>query len=76
MSNTEHIKSRAIPSIDLEAAIKHDHRIATQEGFTKVAERAAENLKWLQQAMEELRTEVIDGGGWIEVSIVVKAVER
>lgn len=76
MSKTEHIKSRVIPSTDLEAALKHDYRIATQEGFTRVAERAAENLKWLEQAREELLTEVIDGGGWVEVSIVVKAVER
>ena len=76
MSTTEHIKSRVIPSIDLEAALKHDARIATKEGFTKVAERAIENLQWLQQAMQELHTEVAENGGWVEVSITVKAVER
>lgn len=76
MSNTEHIKSRVIPSIDLEAALKHDHRIATKEGFTKVAQRAIDNLQWLQQAMQELHTQVVENGGHVEVSIVVKGVER
>jgi hypothetical protein len=76
MSNTEHINSRVVPSIDLEAALKHDAHIATREGFTRVAQRAFENLKWLQQATAEMHAHVVENGGYIEVSIVVKAVER
>lgn len=75
MSNTEHIQSRVIPSIDLAAALKHDRRIATQEGFTRVAERADDNLKWLDQAIEEAQTRLTSNGAWVQVSIVVEVVE-
>lgn len=76
MSDTHNSESRVIPSIDLEAALKHDARIATQEGFTRVAQRAIENLNWLQRATAEMHAQVVENGGWVEVSIVVKAVER
>ena len=75
MTNIQTKLSRVIPSIDLEAALKHDRRIATQEGFTRVAERADDNLKWLDQATEEAQTRLTSNGGWVQVSIVVEVVE-
>jgi hypothetical protein len=74
MQDTQNKLSRAIPSIDLAAAFKHDRRIATQEGFKKVAERADENLKWLDLAIAEAHTQ-LGHTGWVQVSIVVEVVE-
>ena len=75
MTNIQTKLSRVIPSIDLEAALKHDRRIATQEGFKRVAERADDNLKWLQQAIEVAQTQLAHNGSWVQVSIVVETVE-
>ncbi len=75
MKDTQNRLSRPIPSIDLAAALKHDRRIATQEGFTRVAERADDNLKWLDQAIEEAQTRLTSNGAWVQVSIVVEVVE-
>ena len=75
MTDTQNKLSRVIPSIDLAAALKHDRRIATQEGFKRVAQRADDNLKWLDQAIAEAHTQRVSNGGWVQVSIVVEAVE-
>lgn len=75
MTNTQTRLSRPIPSTDLSAALKHDRRIATQEGFTRVAQRADDNLQWLDQAIAEAHTQLVSNGGWVQVSIVVEAVE-
>ena len=74
MTDTQAKLSRVIPSIDLSAALKHDRRIATQEGFTRVAERAKDNLQWLDQAIEIAHTQ-LGNTGWVRVSIVVEVVE-
>lgn len=75
MSNIEHIKSRQISSMDLRAALVHDRHIADDEGFPRVAQRAADNLQWLDEATTEIHDLVKDDGGWYEVSIVVKGVK-
>ena len=75
MKDTQTSESRVIPSIDLQAALEHDYRIATREGFTRVAERAIENFKWLQRATAEMHAQTVENGGWVQVSIVVEVVE-
>lgn len=71
MSKTTQSKHRLVPSMDLIAALRHDRRIAKAEGFNSVAQRAEENIEWLEATLEELGQ--LNGGDvnlQVEISVI------
>ena len=65
-------RNRLVPSIDLIAAMRHDRRIAKAEGFNKVAQRADENIEWLEATLDEMAK--MNGGDVnlkVEISVSV-----
>jgi len=52
--------------------LRHDRRIAKAEGFNKVAQRADENIEWLEATIDELAK--MNGGDVnlkVEISVSV-----
>lgn len=66
-------KTRRVNSQDLKAGFGHDERIAREERFHGVADRANANAKWLDETMQEAHQLVSDWNGYAhDMRVVVE----